>query len=227
MAEGRDQKVDLRGASLDVVIAAMLAVCDYACNGTTGVVQGDPVFDEVTEHRQETTDKARAKNPNLAAYSGCTDLFSYVAEAIGVEDENFVNRSDDGGRKPWVTGGGPTFITRSAWYKPMRGHPELMESVGPGYAAIIADPWHVCMVKWVDLVAMKIGVYEYGGFKEMVGKASGAFNVHDLKRVGSDWVVIGRFQRVVQGIVPAEEFAKRITGMARLPDDFVLGSPQS
>ncbi len=219
MAEGRDFIHDLRAASVNEVRVAMVAVCAYACKGPIGAFQGDPVFDEVTEGRQDQQDAARRQNPHVVPYSGCTDLFSFCAEAVGVEDEEFVNRNDDGGRKPWATGGGPTFITRAAWYLDAKRH-DVMTILGPGDALVVADPWHVCMVCAVDLVAMTIIVYEYGQFDTARGKACGRLNTHGLKRVGRDWVVIGRFERVVQGIVTADEFAKRITKPGRLPDDF-------
>ncbi len=217
MAEGRDQKVDLRGASIDVVRGAIVAVTAYACNGTEGRFQGEPIFDEVTEGRQDATDRARLQNPSLDAYSGCTDLFSYAGEAVGVEDETFVNRNDDGGRKPWQVGGGPTFITRADWYRSIVGHPDLMASVGPGDALVVASPWHVCMVVAVDIEGGTITVDEYGGFDTKKGKACGRRATHTLKRVGAQWILRNR---VVQGFVSATEFAKRITGIARMPDDY-------
>ena len=206
---------DLRSASADDIALAVCALAHYACDGDTGRIQGDSIFEEVTECRQTNTDKQRLTDPHAVPYSACTDLFSWCAEHLGCEDEAIVNRNDDGGRKDWVTGGGPRFIQSAPGY--VQAPRALASGQLPACGAwlVLLDPWHVCLLESLDLELGSCVVYEYGQFNTKTGKAYGRRNTHPVKRMGNQLVVKGR---VVGGWLPSESLPLTKPGL--MPDDF-------
>ena len=198
---------------------AIVALASYACQDEAGAWQGDAIFEEVTEGRQHQTDLQRKKDPKAAAYSACTDLFSWCAEALGCTDEQIVNRNDDGGRRPWVTGGGPTFIQNAPGYVYASRAVRAGQLPGVGAALVLLDPWHVAILAELDLERGVCVVYEYGQFgtapHTQLGAACGQKHTHAAKIMGTQLVIKGR---VVGGWLPVE--ALPLSKPALMPDDF-------
>lgn len=213
--------IDLRGKDVQAQVDAEIAIADYYCNGTTGAWQHgrcNDRFQEVTEGRQDATDRARAQNPSLAAYSACTDLFSKCKARLGARSEKVINRKDDGGSRDWVVGGGPAFIQGVPGYVHARQMPPGSKpSIGSW--VVLDSSWHVAFLVDLDLEKGIAVLCEYGqfGVDPETGKAVayGRRNTHPAKYVGRDLTIKGR---LVLGWVPPG--AVPLDAPAELPDDY-------
>lgn len=101
----------------------------HACNGFTGRVLGDPVFEEVTE--------GRAKWPK---YSACGDLAHWILWMLRIR----ANRNDDGDGDPWKVGYNLSAIVYGMpgafiWNAPGK-RPK------PGDILYVSHPEHVCIL---------------------------------------------------------------------------------
>lgn len=98
-----------------------------AVGGENGRVQGDPVFEWVTEGRS-----------HWPKYSACADLAHWLFMLLGCRDERFMNRSDDGGVHPWRMSKNVSMLaykTGKAWIAPgSHDVPQRGDAVLIGYA---------------------------------------------------------------------------------------------
>lgn len=140
--------------------AAAVEIARFACNGSLGRVQGDPVFDAVTEGRSK-----------WKGYSACGDLAHYVLRELGYRDERVLNRNDDGGRVPWqsgtnlsrlVFGAGPAFVWARGDLRPK-----------PGDILYLAPPEHVCVLERLDAEHGRIATFDYGQWDHATNKPAG------------------------------------------------------
>lgn len=163
--------------------SSALELADEACDGDTGRRLGDPVFDEVTEHRA-----------GWPGYSACGDLPHWMLDHLGFDDERIVNRSDDGGVVPWkvgvnlsrlVFGTGRAFVWATRSLRPKRGD-----------VLYVTSPEHVCVLDDLDEAAGTITTFDYGQWDAKVGKPSGRRRTSTFR---SRWGQLLVGQRVLRG----------------------------
>ncbi|MGE0327779.1 MAG: hypothetical protein AB7S68_36040 [Polyangiaceae bacterium] len=144
--------------------AEAVRIASYACDGDRGRVEGDPVFDSVTEGRQHNK-----------GYSACGDLPHYMLRELGIRDERLLNRDDDDGVIPWRMGKNLSRIVFSAggafvwaWGK---------KRPKPGDVLYMSKPEHVAVLEELDEAKGTIAVLEYGQFDKVRGKHLGIRHV--------------------------------------------------
>ena len=156
-----------RGARRKLVRAVMVANARFACNGSAGRNQGDPVFEEIVEGRQK-----------WKGYSSCADLVHWCLRRAGFRDERVLNREDDDGAIPWrpsVNVSRLVYATGHAfsWWKS-----DSPLGLRPGDMALVGENGqeHVFVVAEVtdDLVTS----YDYGQF--FSGKHGGKRTVRHI-----------------------------------------------
>lgn len=128
---------------------AAVALARHAIGGKTGRDVGDPVFEEVTEGRRKANEERRARGSNEVAYSSCGDLAHWMLRRLGVRDERFVNRNDDGGDHPWSFIGphnNVTMLDQSGLIVRHRISPELIPGPGDIIFMMNAHGGHVAVV---------------------------------------------------------------------------------
>jgi hypothetical protein len=122
---------------------AAVALCEYACNGAIGRRKDDPVYVEVTEHRDGPTDVARAD------YSSCGDLAWWLLYRLGLRKpwmnraangtyNNGMNVADLTGSPPHISApSGATYTPKPGdileiWNKPDTSDAHVCVALGPG-----------------------------------------------------------------------------------------------
>ena len=196
------------GIDLDILRQAATALVTYAVNGDAGRNIGDTVFNEITEGR------AGGKG-----YSSCGDLCHWMMKCLGCRDESIVNRNDDGGKVPWVSGANLSRIvyhTGAAWTP---SHQGVFASPGDIiYLALPPDPMkeHVLVVLSHD--ANQLISCDYGQFFN--GKAGGKKRIRKVSMIGS---AMYADDRKIMGWVNITKIP--LTTTASVPDDFVGGVP--
>lgn len=174
----------------------------HACDGDRGRVQGDPIFDTVTEGRQK-----------WKGYSACGDLAMYVLRELGLRDERILNRDDDGGVVPWKIGANLSklvfnpigaFVWASGDKRPK-----------PGDVVYMSKPEHVAVLEELDEGAGRIATYDYGQWDARAGKAAGmrrvnAFTVDGRalqigKRTLHGWLDLARLPGLIVPVTPQSD----------------------
>jgi hypothetical protein len=140
--------------------AAAVEIARFACNGSVGRVQGDPVFDAVTEGRDK-----------WKGYSACGDLAHYVLRELGYRDERVLNRNDDGGRVPWQSGTNLSRLVFGAGAAFVWARGELRPR--PGDILYLAPPEHVCVLERLDEASGTIATFDYGQWDHATNKPAG------------------------------------------------------
>jgi hypothetical protein len=198
----------------------MVANARFACNGSAGRNQGDPVFEEVVEGRQRWT-----------GYSSCGDLVHWCLRRAGFRDERVLNREDDDGTIPWRVAVNVSRLVYStgqafSWWR--TGNPLGLR---PGDMALVGEHGqeHVFIV--AEVTGDTVTSYDYGQF--FAGKHGGKRTIrHEYQGPG------GRLHLYASQL-PGRPFIGRLDPCERLlpyflrgelasaevPDDFVEGIP--
>ena len=197
------------GAGLDegTIRDAAEALCEEATSGGE-VVQGDAIYEEVTEGRQTANTEQRAVEtrlygaPKSVSYSSCGDLPHWMLEHLGYTNEGVVNRSDDDGVRPWKAGVNISYLvyeTGGAFKKPTvdkkifsdnrQNNPTHIEYRYPkkGDIGYLSPPDHVGVFGEIgEFVSDKgcsvaeVVFYEYGQFDKEKGKFAGCKHTYTL-----------------------------------------------
>lgn len=148
---------------------------------------GKPMFNWVTEDRQERQNAAQAAQRKdieaqnarralaeekgeafhekeivpLVHYSGCSDPCQANMLCFGLRDNKIVNRQGLGN---WVIGGNYTCISKFAKWVPK------LSDIQPGDLLFVRHPHHVCMV--VSVQDDSLVIAEYGQFSKPSNSAS-------------------------------------------------------
>ncbi len=213
-------EVDLNKYPKDVLQLAIIALCYYAVDGENGRTVGDPVFEMVTEGRQSRQDKLCLQNPKIKRYSACGDLGHWVLKSIGCEDETLVNRSDDGGKTPWMDTKNLIMLDTSKYWQWWSSRGDKIPETGD--IIIVSPPEHVLILESMN-IDMNLGedqtgevtVYEYGKIHKKTLKAAGQKNTHQVKKIKKDIFIDNR---KILGWLKMKEI--KLTKPAQLPDDF-------
>lgn len=193
--------------------AASLALATYATNGDNGRVEGDPVYEAVTEGRQSgNTARRRAGSAELP-YSACGDLIHWDLARLGIADEALVNRNDDFGATPWQSG---VNIARIFHHPAFRTAPPP----APGAPYFVQSPEHVEVLEEWNEDSRIVRALAYGQFSRERGKFSGERKLRSLVQRGRQWVVGDRIY-----VGHLDLAALRYMRFAEVPDDFVGGTP--
>lgn len=201
---------------LDVgeTVPAAIALVRFAVDAPRGRRVGDPVHEWVTEGRRKQYEIALVAGAEWAiklsktgGYSSCGDLAHWLLMCLGVRDERYVNRSDDGGQHPWIAGVNisrlvalPAYVKAAAGLAPK-----------PGDITHVAGPDHVAVCELFDPDAGESSSYDYG-------QPYGANRKRVVVQRGATWIIGGR---VLQGWVDIERV--KLVESAIVPDDFKLG----
>lgn len=152
------------------------------CGSSSGVQQGSPLFEWVTEGRQTATDRARKTNPNMVPYSACGDLVGTNLVCLGCRDERLVNTNKDGGTHLWSVGKNLSMLIggiSNLWIPHTSSSPYPQEG-----DVVIVDPSqpHTFVVDQIDCQeGGMITSFEYGKWDTVRG-------VHGRKCYGTiDW----------------------------------------
>lgn len=199
----------------------MVANAEYACDGSIGRQQGDPVFEEVTEGRQKN-----------AGYSACADLVHWCLRRAGLRDEAILNRNDDDGEVPWRTAVNISRLaTLSACFT--RSSAKTF-TARPGDAVLIGEGGdeHIFIVATITLAEGRtvVSSYDYGQF--FGGKHAGQKRLRQTTERRGRLYLFSRTLpgRPVVGHVDTAALLKRYFDRSELaacevPDDFVGGLP--
>ena len=144
---------------------AAVALARYACNGCTGRLSHDPVFIEVTEHRQATW-TAQGK---LHSYSACADLAHWVlwnlvgkpAPTPAVKAQlRGINRKEAFG---WQVGLNIALLAHHVAPRVKYG-PGVKFTAEPGHILLIGEGGqeHIAIVK--GIVGPELYTFDYGQF---------------------------------------------------------------
>ena len=198
--------------------AAAVALCEYACGYAHGRDKDDPVYIEVTEHRDGPGPKQRA------GYSSCGDQAWWLLYRLGLRKpwmNRAANHTYNNGMNVADLTGCPGHVSGpfAADYSPQPG--DILEI----WSAADTHDAHVCIV----LAAAKDGIlrtanYGAGG---MNPNPRPGCNISDSPyvRLGSDWLV-GRQKRKLQRVIPLAAMIPLfsappdLTG-ARVTDDLI------
>lgn len=198
---------------------ASVAIAHYACAGSSGRFEGDPVFERVTEGRVSANTRARRTDPSQVPYYSCGDLASYDLDQLGCRNEAMVNRNTDEGVKPWVVGANIAFIYKNPHFKVCRNQDDI-----PGEGDILdcveGNPpsAHVCILADWNPEAGEATTYDYG---QVVGfKPAGIMRVRKLRFSGGKWWLDGKS---LLGFIPIVDIP--LSESAIVPDDFEGGTP--
>lgn len=159
-------------SSEDELRAKAVQIARFACNGAEGRVQGDPVFDLVTEGRSK-----------WKGYSACGDLAHYVLREIGFRDERILNRDDDGGDAPWKVGANLSRIVFASGGAFVWAKRDLRPS--PGDVLYVAPPEHVCVLEWFDEERGRVATFDYGQWDVATNKPAGRARETSFAVVGN------------------------------------------
>lgn len=186
---------------------AAVALCEYACGYEHGRDKGEPVYIEVTEHRDGPTGREREH------YSSCGDLAWWLLFRLGLR-LHWMNRAANGS---YDIGMNVADLTGC----PVAEHGPF----GPDYSpqpGDILEIWsspttsdaHVCVV----LAAAKDGIlrtanYGAGGMNASLHPGANIAN-SPYERVGDHWV-IGKARRRLQRVIPLASIVPLLT---ELPD---------
>lgn len=157
-----------------LVRSAIVELARFACNGTTGRQKGDPVFERVTEGRQEcwTVDGKRR------CYSACGDLPHFVAwcAAGGVVDFRevrqslgWINRAEAWG---WRVGWNLIKLhaeTGAAWFRHRKIGDGVRQATRPGDVWLIGEYGneHGFVVESIE--GDVVNSFDFGQFFELAG----------------------------------------------------------
>jgi hypothetical protein len=211
---------DSRLLDEDLLRKVMVANARFACNGSAGRNQGDPVFEEVVEGRQRWT-----------GYSSCGDLVHWCLRRAGFRDERVLNREDDDGTIPWrvaVNVSRLVYATGQAFSWWRTGNPLGLR---PGDMALVGEHGqeHVFIV--ADVTGDTVTSYDYGQF--FAGKHGGKRTIRHLHQGP------GKRLHLYASQLPGRPFIGRLDpyelllpyflrtelASAEVPDDFVEGVP--
>jgi len=190
-----------------------------ACNGDAGRVEKDPIFEEITEHRQ-----------TFDGYSSCGDLIHWSLRRAGLRDEKILNRTDDDGTHPWqvsvnisrlVYGTGASY---EAWKvgTPFNGQPGDMGLIGDTPATT-----HVFII--TDLTPQQqLTSYDYGQFfngkhggkkvvRHVVPGGAGRIQVVASTYPGRPWMGRLNIAKVLKPYFDSNQLMP-----AEVPDDFPI-----
>ncbi len=198
--------------SEDALRVEAVRIARYACDGDTGRLYGDPVFEEVTEGRQK-----------WKGYSACGDLPHYVLRELGFRDERVLNREDDDGVVPWKIGANLSrlvfnslgvFVWASGSKRPK-----------PGDVLYMSKPEHVAILEDLDEPAGTIITLDYGQWDYEAVKAAGKRKLNTFavqgrtikigKRTLHGWLDLARLPGLIDPGTPEVQlcpicpFAKR------------------
>ncbi len=133
----------------EIVREAALVLSDYAVNGGSGALVGDPVHEEVTEGRTLGSIRRRQAGSKEVSYSSCGDLPHWLEFRLGYRDERHLNRDGDGGSHRWSFGRRNNITMLSddpAVVKASKGSPLRPE---PGDILFVMNSFggHVCILR--------------------------------------------------------------------------------
>jgi hypothetical protein len=196
-----------------IVYAASLALATYATDGDAGRVEGDDVYEAVTEGRQSGNSSRRARGSTELPYSSCGDLVHWTLARLGIADEQLVNRNDDFGSTPWRSG---VNIGR------IFNHHAFRTSAPPpaGAPFFVQPPEHVEILQEWDAEGRRLVAAAYGQFSRQRGKFSGERKVRTLAQRGRQWMVGDRIY-----VGHLDLAALRYMRFAEVPADFEGGTP--
>ena len=215
------------------VRAASVALARYGCDGATGRLQGDPVFEEITEGRQASW----MVNGKKRSYSGCGDLIHWVlwrlmgadpytgdspeAKRARAELKRWMNRAEAYG---WKTGFNIAKLRWKcgAWRSFKKGEFDPQ----PGDCLLIGEGGreHVAIFEGRD--GDTYTSLDYGQFFN--GKHGGKLCTRRIARGGDGRIHVGNARlRPVIGVVDVWKAAILVhpTFAALVPDTFDGGVP--
>ncbi len=219
---------DSASFSEELARKAMVSLCAHAVGDSGQRIEGDPVFERVTEGRTK----------NAPTYSACGDLPHWAWRCLGVRNEKIVNRSDDGGAIPWAMGVNISRIvysTGSAFVPTTELTAFKQAGWLGGDTLFVTSPEHVMVAaQEVRLAVGSVVVasfYEYGQFDKKLGKRSGALHDKLVRRPTISTITIanvdGTRERTLMGLVNLGRLLENEPGLesAIVPDDFEGGHP--
>ena len=196
----------------ELVHRASLSLAHYATDGDRGRLEGDPVFEAVTEGRQSSNTARRAKGSKEMAFSACAEMIHWGLANLGVADESLVNRDkDDWGQNPWKS---QVAISRIFNHKAFTHN----KPAPPGSPIFVTAAEHVAILESWN--ADHITSFDYGQFNPKKGKFSGEKKVRALKKAGRGWTIGGR---PYVGYLDLTKL--RYMRFAEVPEDFEGGLP--
>jgi len=216
------KRVILRGVG--EVRSAAVALAKYAVDGDRGRVVGDPVHEWITGGRRAQYERALAAGLQWAVdmpagYSSCGDLAHWLLLCLGVRDERFLNRSDDGGVHPWGVCTNISRLVRSPWYVDFDGELALP---GVGDILRVASPGRAALSEHVAVLTEIVDARQW--VTADYGQPHGCRRVCPLRDTGSGLIVRGR---VLQGFVSLARVVASgaLIETAIVPDDCAIGEP--